>query len=233
MKKYLFILCYFTSIEAYSQDKQFIAQWMVHVSWFLPAEQVSRTERTEYTQKLLEHCQKLAKQRRNIKQERKFLQKVFYQTHKKFKLAYATNSSVAQAVLVGKFDCVSGTALFALVLDYLGYTYEIHETTSHAYLKVKTLQGIVLLETTNVTQGFVKFANEIREIEQTYSPLLPKHTNRIITLKELAGLQFYNQALFAMQTENFATGNALLHKAKMLYHRSERVERLLYLAEKR
>lgn len=239
MKKIsLLFLCYSTIWMAYSQDEPPSHAWASKASWFLPTEQISTTERKQYSQTLQTYCEKLKKQLKP-KQDKKSLQKIFRQLHHTFLRTYRVNSSLAQTFRTGEFDCVSGTALFGLVLEYMEYAYTIHETATHVYLKVQTKQGQVLIETTNATQGFIKYTKEIGAIEQMYNSLLPKNVppdfvpfNNTITLKELAGLQFYNQALFALQSENFEAGNILLRKAKMLYYHAPRVEKLLYLAKK-
>jgi hypothetical protein len=156
------------------------------------------------------------------------LQKIFRQTHQTFLRDYRTNTPFASVFRTGKYDCVASTALFALVLEYVGYEYQLYETHNHVYLKVQTSQGTVLLETTNATQGFVKFEREIREIEKSYHQAMPQ---KGITLKELAGLQFYNEALSAVQAQHYQEGTLLLRKAQMLYQDSPRVERLHFLVK--
>jgi len=239
----LLITCYCLSLVAYSQEKpppdSFTTEWICKVSWFLPTDQIDSATRSQYIEILLEYCQKLKEAKKNTKNNTRFLQKAFCQIHKDFLGDYSLNSPLAKTFQNKKFDCVASSALFALVLEYMGYTYQIHETATHAYIKIQTPKGDILLETTNASEGFIKFPTEIIQLEQTYNSLLPRHNhvdfvpfNRIISLKELAGLQFYNQALAAMQDNNFNKGNVLLRKAKMLYYRSERVEKLMCLAGK-
>ena len=245
MKKFvLFLLCFCASFAVRSQDEPpsmdslAYQNWAVMVSWFLPLDNVTPTERAAYTQNLQAHCRKLQLERKQ-KNEQQFLAYIFRKTHKQFLTAYTHNSHFSQVFQTGKFDCVASTTLFALILEHLGYTYQIHETPLHVYLKVQTAQGEFLLETTHAGKGFLSLPADIQAMEQSYLTMLPKNVppdfvpfNHTITLKQLAGLQFYNQALAALQTENIAQGNALLRKAKMLYNDSERVLRLKYLVGK-
>lgn len=223
-------MCYFLFLVAHAQDEPpSTSQWTAQLSWFLPTEQVSASERAIYTQTLLAYTHTWAGKARKAKNDRAFLEKLFNATHRKFLKKYQTDSPFYKAMRVGKYDCVSSVALFALLLEYTGYTYQIYETPNHAYLKVQTSKGEVLLETTNRAWGFVKSASEIQAAEKNYQLLA---CPQAISLKELAGLQFYNQALSAMKAENYAQGTALLRKAKMLYNNSERIKRLGFLAGK-
>lgn len=234
MKKILvFWLCALLAAQAYCQDEPpsplpTQTEWATQVSWFLPTEKVSKETRQQYTTTLLQHCQQLVASQKKQGKNRKFLQKIFRQTHQRFLTEYHSNTPFSSVFSTGKYDCVASTALFALVLEYVGYTYQLYETHNHVYLKVQTPEGAVLLETTNATQGFVKYTSEIQTIENSYHQILPQ---KGISLKELAGLQFYNEALSAMQAEHYQEGTLLLRKAQMLYQDSPRVERLHFLAK--
>lgn len=221
MKKYIIgCVCYFLFLVAHAQEEP-PSSWKTQLSWFLPTEQASASERQAYTHLLFAHAQKLAHKKQKVRHERAFLAKLYRITHRNFLKKYATNSPFAKTMQTGTYDCVSSVALFALMLEYTGYAYQIHETHNHVYIKVQTAQGEVVLETTSRTLGFVKYPAQEVNLKPDF---------RIISLKELAGLQFYNQALDAMQQENYSKGTKLLRKAKMLYAESPRINRLNFLA---
>jgi hypothetical protein len=222
----LFLLVFECVAQRNIYTENFDNQWITKTSWFLPTEQASTQERQAYQARLLSHAKHLVTISKHNKQDRAFLQKIFRKTHKKFLGKYQKNTPFAHIFRTGEYDCVASTAMFALMLEYTGFTYQIYETVNHVYLKVQTEKGVVLLETTNATGGFMKFAGEIAKTEKDYG------TSTRIDLKALAGLQLYNQALFAMQNENIVEGKHLLKKAKMLYFDSERIERLQFLATK-
>lgn len=229
MKKIVFgFVCYFVYAIAHAQEEP-PSIWACKVSWFLPTEQASTSERTAHTALLFQHAQDWAGKKQKAKNDRHFLAKMFHKTHKKFLKKYKLNTPFAKTIQQGTYDCVSSTALFALMLEYAKYDYQIFETPNHVYIKVQTSKGVILLETTNRTWGFVKYTKEINALEQSYHLLA---SPKAISLKELAGLQFYNQALDAIQKENYAQGTKLLCKAKMLYNHSERIKRLSFLVGK-
>ena len=69
--------------------------------------------------------EKLRSKRNQMKSDPRFFNYLFYKTHRKFLKQYQIHSSVEDLLRHGTYDCVSGTALYALILHHLGIEYEI------------------------------------------------------------------------------------------------------------
>lgn len=164
------------------------------------------------------------------KSDRKFLQLVFKQVQAKFFGRYEKYAHFRQLFSDSVYNCLSGTALYGLVLQQLGYQFEVHETAFHTYLIVHAGKQYFLMDATDAQNGFAGFTYQIQEREkfywenekQQFQPLY----NRVITFEELIGLQYYNEAIRAYNRQNFEASHQFLGKAARLYARSERIQSL-------
>ena len=89
MKKIVFgFMCYFLYAVAHAQEEPpsknlvVIPDLSCKISWFLPIEQASATERSTYIASLIHHAEVLAGKKQKIKNEKRFLAKMFHKTHK-------------------------------------------------------------------------------------------------------------------------------------------------------
>ncbi|MFY0628377.1 MAG: hypothetical protein JXR07_18925 [Reichenbachiella sp.] len=163
--------------------------------------------------------------RTQLKSDELFLKRVFYKTHRKFLGEYEQGASFHE--MIGKrkvYDCVTGTALYALILEDLNIEYEIRETDYHVYLMVKMGDRSYLMESTDPLNGFAVNSKEI-EMRRNYvindarsineklslSGVASNEETRqnvnvidnAVSLQQLAGLQYYNQALRQFNKEDF------------------------------
>ena len=183
-------------------------------------------------QQLQEHIQALANKRHQYKRERKFLKYLFYNTHKKFLKKYEMHQDFS--AIFGKdkkYNCVSGTTLYAIILQELGYKYSIRETAFHVYLVVHTPKyPKILLDSTDPHNGFLYNAHIIRKRERHYTENNEYKFNQEITLSQLIGLQYYNQGVQYFNQKTF--GKALVKLTKAYQHYpSNRVKALQELAQ--
>jgi hypothetical protein len=172
--------------------------------------------------------------------QKKLLEKVFTLLFDAYLYKYQSLASFPQTIEKKEFGCVTGTLLFALTLEKLGFEYAIHETNLHVYLTVKTDEGEILIETTDKQFGFEKnsvlIAKRIesyqREYEiakqnaKTYISLFK--INRKISLVELVGLQYFNEAVNAYNQKNYEQAMNALKKSMQIYD-AERGAELMYL----
>lgn len=173
-----------------------------------------------------------------VKNEKRFLRRVFYKTHRRFLQHYAQYSAFQDIFSKGNYDCVSGSALYALILKELSIDFTIRETPFHVYLLVYLKNGkVVLIESTNAMTGFITDPVTILELGETFSQLhLEKFGknhipfNYQITLKQLAGLHYYNLGIDAFNQEKFDMSYQFLQKALQFYD-SERIVALTKLNE--
>jgi len=103
----------------------------------------------------------LQKKRWKINSEMKFLAHLFYKLHKQYLRLYTDYPSFDAMIKSGRYDCLTGSALYALVLGKLGIEYNIIETNHHVYLIIKGKEGNYLMESPDPLNGFVYQQSEI------------------------------------------------------------------------
>lgn len=143
-----------------------------------------------------------------------------------------------------EFDCLTGTLLFALSLEKLGFQYAIHETNNHVYLTVQTSEGEVLIETTDRKFGLEKnkhlIAKRRKEYQRQYEQAKENTKNaftsffkieRQIDLTELIGLQYFNKAVNAYNQKSYEQSINFLKQSIQLYD-AERSTELMVLSIK-
>ena len=145
----------------------------------------------------------------------------------------------------GAFDCVTGAAIYALILDHFGFDYSIKETDYHIYLLVNSENGPILFESTDPA-GYIQDAARIASSISSYNDSeiqasIPSEISPVaaqsgsqqvsqtirndITTKQLAGLQYYNLAIDYFHKQNIMLAYISIKKAALLYP-SERMESL-------
>jgi hypothetical protein len=142
----------------------------------------------------------------------------------------------------GKYDCLTGTALYAIILSELGVDYSIYEFDFHVFLVASVNGDSVLLESTDPYYGFVNRSDQISKHINQYltgeespqnsnAPVgsnghqYSSHINNRITLNELAGLQYFNLAINAFNQGEVELASSLLNKANLLYP-SQRIKEI-------
>lgn len=182
-------------------------------------------------------CQQLAKKRRRFLSESQFLFYAFQQVRQRYLHRYQPYPVFTAAFKDSTYNCLSGTALYAYVLQQIGFTVEIRETNLHAYLRVKSVRSEYLIDATDPQNGFVSddelliarrefwyAANELRQ---------GKAYNEAISLTQLAGLQYFNEAVKAFNRRAYDTCMEYLAKTDLLYPKSEKVAALQKMAQPR
>lgn len=181
---------------------------------------------------------KLKKKQENCKNEEAFLKFSFHKIHQKYLKTYSKYSTIEHTLGNQIYDCVTGVAIYKIFLKELGYKAEIHETLYHVYLTVTTSKGKeILFESTDAMYGFIKNPQKIQETRMEYqydgwvmgSDSLA-FEDKIITLKELAGIQFYNQALMHYKNYDYEKAYRLSDWAMTLYP-NERIESVKIMSD--
>lgn len=190
--------------------------------------------------KLQEFEQQLKK--KEFKSDYAFLETVFAKTQRKFLRRYTQYTELDKVFSSGKYDCLTATSLFSVVLSDLNFKYRIIETNYHIFLLVQTSHGDILLETTDAYNGFVSDPKEIEKRLGSYKQnlitaapasnklLYSYHFNlyQDVAPHQLAGLLYYNQAVKAFNKKELLKSADLLDQAKAIYE-SPRVAELAVL----
>ncbi len=177
-----------------------------------------------------------------------FLRIVFQRSHQNLFKKYEQHSSFNDMLNEGMFDCVSGSAALGLLLDRYGFEYDIVETDYHVFIVVNSENKKIILESTVKIGGMISTPSEVQKYlnsyqttqKETYLELsqrigAPKvdfsETSifRKVSLIQLAGLQYYNDAILHFNQQRFKEAAQQLEKALKLYP-SDRIEGLKELA---
>lgn len=176
--------------------------------------------------------QKAASKRNDIK----FIRQVFEKTHQKLLKKYEQHSTFNSMLNEGKFDCVSGSAALSLLLERYGYTFDIVETDYHVFIVINLSGQKVVLESTLPIGGMITSQSEVKKYIDSYKPaefaLLKAYNQslggieieysdnsifRKVNLRQLAGLQYYNDAIVHFNSQAFNHAADQLSKAYLLY----------------
>lgn len=172
----------------------------------------------------------------NKKSDIKFVRQIFEKTHQKLLKRYVQNSTFNSMLKDGKFDCVSGSAALSLLLDHYEYTFDIIETDFHVFIIVHLGGQKLILESTAPIGGMMTLPSDIKNYLATFGPknnslkgtlnqdstgfetdFSNTSTFRKVNLKQLAGLQYYNDALVHFNSQGFSEAIDQLSKAYSLY----------------
>lgn len=190
------------------------------------------------TKDLSELVLKLESKRSTCKDERTFLKLVFSKTHQQFLRNFQEYASFSALLNKGTYNCLTGTALYALLLDHFGIECQIIETNYHIFLLASTADGNILFEATDPANGFVEGADAIQKRIATYkeNTVQEKRPDKTyyrlacdlfntVSLEEMTGLLHYNLAIDAYNHHQLQASITHLDKAAEVYH-SQRVEEL-------
>ena len=164
-----------------------------------------------------------------------FLKTVFfYVQHKRLKF-YDRHATMDDTLTEGSYGCVTGTALYAAILDLFEFKYTIVELPSHVFIQVHGKQGYYIFESTLPHSGFKKIDDSLlncaQHLHSDYRTLLSQQIvgnqsqiknlqnqpYKTINLTELAGLQDFNSAVRLYHSGEFKRSMYFAKKAYNLY----------------
>ena len=227
----------FLPLLASAQGAQPVATPTEDLQYYLTA--FSETDGSKAdTEAFTEFVDKLEHKRSSCKDDHAFLRLVFSKTHQQFLRNYQDFASFSALLNKGTYNCLTGTALYALILDHFGIDYQVIETNYHIFLLATTAKGNILFEATDPNSGFVEDAGQIEKRIATYkeNTIQEKRSDKTyyrltcelyksVSLEEMTGLLHYNLAIEAYNNHQLQTSIAHLDQAATVYH-SQRMEEL-------
>ena len=201
---------------------------------------VKRKEK--YKEKLHKFIKRAERRNLNQKNTQLFLENLFFRVHNRFLDHYKKTqvTTFEQVFSNGSYDCVTGTALYGLILAQLGYEVQVYETTYHVLLIINYDDRIAMIESTDSYYGFI---TEEKRIDSYlgYYKLNKSHQvdgykklsytgDSFIGLKELAGLLYYNLAVQELNNHNYNNAEFFITRAEQLY-RSDRMREIRSIIE--
>ncbi|GAB3332068.1 hypothetical protein GCM10027429_11060 [Marivirga atlantica] len=211
--------------------------------------QIPDSIKTQYFAQLEPLLNKLAKKKGNSIDY--FLEHLFYKTHRKILKHYTKyNSSLDEVLANGNYDCVTGSLLYAFILDHFNIPYKIIETDFHAFLIVKPEGKEFIFEVTDPLGGFITDKKEVLKFKIKYFPdknslglnsadeigrayFTSSEGNTIyneVNFMQLYALQYYNQGILALNNKAYQKAVEELKIARNIYP-SRRVKAIMAISE--
>ena len=223
----------------------FLLSSLVYVSgseglYFL-GDSTGRLVKIEDTKEIRETLDFLRNRQQKYQNQAFFVEYVFYRIHRKYLKKYTQYSSMTETLTQGKYDCVTGTALYAYLFKQLGFDITIKESTYHVYVTVSTDDGKVLIESTDPIEGAVLDPEMIRARELEYSRIdngddaetfkFREIANQPITQEELVGLLYFNQAVKVYNNQELCKAMVYVEEG-LKYYPYERMHEMAGLVVK-
>lgn len=167
---------------------------------------------------------------------KKQLKLIYEKVHNRFFKKYSEEAYFNDIFQNGNYNCVTASALYALILDYFKIDYVIKETPNHVFIVADPNSTSYLFETTLPSKGAVEFDERfkkdyidylrsnkiISEVEyktNSFDDLFQKHyeSSKTINSIQLAALQYYNKGVFSFEARDFLNAANYFEKAAMIY----------------
>ncbi len=178
-------------------------------------------------------AQKLSRDLEKTPEKKKPI-KVYEAIQSQFLKHYELENSMIEVFEKGWYNCVSGTALHALVFDLLNIPYQIREQPKHVFIVAYPGTHNVIIETTAPEKGYLPVNGKMAEtfvryllIEQVISENDYKSEEALsifnrhyyakgnLSLHELTALQYCNYGVYASERDQYA--QALMYFKKAYY----------------
>lgn len=182
--------------------------------------------------------EQLERKRGGLKNDRDFVHHLFYKTHQKFLKTFETDASFSIMLAHGRYNCLTGTALYSLLLHHFGIVHSVIETNYHIFIIAEVGEQSVLLEATDPLLGFTEGERAVEERLLTYKNYTPQPITagkdetvhyqfqfslwNSVSTDDLIGLLYFNQAVKAFNEQQLEKSVQYLSKAAV-YGISERV----------
>ncbi|MCK6617305.1 MAG: hypothetical protein L6Q51_06650 [Cyclobacteriaceae bacterium] len=197
-------------------------------------------------EQFIRHLDHLQGKRHKFRSESEFIRHIFASTHKKFLKHFNAQANFGLLFKDGTYNCLTGTILYSLILSDFNIHHQVIETNYHIFILVHSDTGTLLLEATDPINGLVATPNEIATRINSYKAAPPSITSadsdlmryefsfdmyNAVTIDELAGLLYYNQAIEAYNNQQLTQAVFFLGEAIARYSspRIEEMARLLLI----
>ncbi|MCA8830675.1 hypothetical protein [Hymenobacter pini] len=165
---------------------------------------------------------------------------IFELAHQRFLTKYEDAATFDRTVQSGVYNCVSASALYALIFEHYHIPYAIRQKPTHVYLVADPQASNITVETTAPTFGYflpdakfkkayVEYLVESKlvsqsEVQQQGIEEIFKQkfqADKTISLPQLISLQYYNQGVLALQADEDEKAYHVLRKAEKLFPATE------------
>jgi len=170
----------------------------------------------------------LKSKKNRLNSDEKFLEYVFFEVHRRYLKVFGPLTDFSQIFQEGKYNCLTATTFYAIILDYFNFQYDLIELPNHIFLKVVLDQQSILIESTDPLRGFIKDSNEIKIHLKAYvtsikdSLTIKTSLLEPIDFHQLIGLHYFNLAIKSFRFDNFKKSYIAINKA-LFYHKSPKL----------
>jgi hypothetical protein len=198
-----------------------------------PDTHLDTTQKAALAERLAVFVAQLRQQRGAFALEHHFLQHLHRQVHRQFLHRYQALAGVGQLLAEGQYNCLSGSAVFALVLQELGYPAQVYQTKRHAFVRLRTRQGTeYLIEATDQAQGLTLDPAELKARLAIYrrqglAPTDEASEPALAEWPEVISLLFYNQAVGHFNAQAYGQAIHALERAARFSKGSRATEAML------
>lgn len=170
------------------------------------------------------------------KKPQKQIKGVYEKIHNTFLTKYEIENRFYEIFESGNYNCVTATALYAIIFEKLNIPYAIKEEPTHVYLVAYPDIHNILVETTTPAFGFLNFDQAFKnnfinnlknqkiisknEVDaNTTEQLFNKYyfSTENINLEKLVGIHYMNDAIFLQEHENTKASFEQAEKAYLFY----------------
>jgi hypothetical protein len=181
-----------------------------------------------------------------------FVDYLFYKTHNLLFKNYKKHSKFEEILASGNYDCVSASLAYSLLLQHFDISHSIIETDFHVFIVIRIDNKDYIFESTDPINGFIKNEAQVLDYIANFKPgnkvvagsgfqgqmeminVEDNHINTIykkINLKQLIGLQYYNQAVYAINLHEYQLAKERMGQALKLYP-SDRIQSVFQFISK-
>ncbi len=168
------------------------------------------------------------------KKIKKATQIIFDLTHEQFLRKYEYYAEFHQIFANGVYNCVTASALYALIFDHFNIPYEIREIPGHVYVIAYPNTENIIVETTDPVNGIYsidkkKYINQlvtmkiiskteantksVNDLYQTYA----EEEETAINMRQLVADLYYNAVAVNFEDEKYIEAYQFLQKGQTLY----------------
>lgn len=167
--------------------------------------------------------------------EAKKVKEIYKLVHKRFFKMYKLRNSFSDIFEKGEYNCVSASALYAIIFQKMDIPFQIIEAPQHVFLIAYPNTHKIFIESTSPTNGylpvsdgqvqrFIKYMYESKLIsKEEYDSSSPNdlfnkyyYANNGLSLLELAGIQYSNYTAYHLEDENHEQALTEIKKACFL-----------------
>lgn len=190
---------------------------------------------SEKAHEQINDCIKVCKKETEGMSQEKAIKAIYKYVHKRFFKVYNLKNSFSDVFETGEYNCVSGSATYAIIFHLMGIPYQIIEMPQHVFLIAYPQTHKIFIETTIPENGYFtfnetyvqKYINYMRDSKlisqdeyeaNRADELFNKYyfLQKGLTIQELAGIQYANYAAYYTQKSEYEKADIEIKKAYYL-----------------